>query len=63
MHTCTHTQLVGLREYYMTGGQRWTYTSVYYQAVIPVQSPLDSLLAVESLIRPYFEAYLHPQQL
>jgi len=45
-------------ELYKTGGQRWMYTCVYYMAVIAGQSPLESLLAHESLIRAYSEACL-----
>jgi len=45
-------------ELYRTGGQRWMYTCVYYMAVIAVQSPLESLLALEHLITAYSEAYL-----
>ena len=43
---------------YKTGGQRWIYTCVNYVAVIAVRSPLESLLALEYLIRAYFEACL-----
>jgi len=45
-------------EQYRTGGQRWMYTCVYYMAVIAVRSPLESLLALERVIRAYSEACL-----
>jgi len=44
-----------LMELYRTGGQRWMYTCVDYMAVIVVQSPLESLLALQCLIRAYSE--------
>jgi len=45
-------------ELYMTGGQRWMYTCVFYMAVTVVKSPLESLLALEHVIRAYSEACL-----
>jgi hypothetical protein len=41
---------------YKTGGQRWIYTYMYYMAVIAVRSPLESLLALELIIRAYSKA-------
>jgi hypothetical protein len=43
---------------YKTAGQRWMYTCVNYMAVIAVWSLLESLLALEHLIRAYAEACL-----
>jgi len=37
-------------ELYTAGGRRWTYTCLYSLAAIPVLSPLESLLALESLL-------------
>jgi hypothetical protein len=42
----------------MTGGQRWMYTGVFYMAVTAVKSPLESLLALEHVIRAFSEACL-----
>jgi hypothetical protein len=43
-------------ELYMAGGQRWTYTSLYSLAVIPVLSPHESLL--DSLLRSLLDSLL-----
>ena len=43
---------------YETGGQRWMYTCVYCMAVIAVWSQLESLLALERLIRAYSDSCL-----
>jgi len=46
------------KELYKTGGQRWMNTWVCYMAVIAVRSLLESLLALECLIRAYSEVCL-----
>ena len=45
----------------MAGGWRWTYTVIYCLAVIPVLytlSPLESLLALESLLGSLLDSLL-----
>ena len=45
-------------ELYMAGGWRFTSTSLYSLAVIPVPSPLESILALESLLRSLLDSLL-----